>query len=207
MTHIRGWFVSFVSMAAGCLVTACGGGGGGGPQVPAVVPNGSGNVTIQMAGTWEIHNSTVVDTNDPTAAAPANGTPIVIGTQGLVSLGGLSVAQGDLEALLGFPLDVYVNQADGRKVLYAIGFDRRAQGGIRQQVGLAAGSVDDNTMAVEQFVSNQTATQQSEVYTRSRYTLTRVSSQLTLPFRTAKAPGSVDSLEGALPPVFGRQDR
>lgn len=191
------------------LLTACGGGGGGGgtstPSVPAAVPSGTGQITIQMIGTWEIRSSVVVDTNDPAAQPPLNGTLLVIGAQGVASIGGLSVAQPDLEAVLGFPLDSYVNQVNGKTVLYGLASDRRAQGGIRQQIGVAAGSVDDATISVEQYTSLQSAAQASAVFVRSRYTLAKVAEALQLPaYEAESARARTDSLRDALPPLFGR---
>lgn len=181
--------LAVLATVAVSLATACGGGGGGnGLGIPVGVPGGSGQLPIQMAGTWEIRGSTVIDTNDPAAVAPLNGTPLVIGVQGVISLGGLSVSRADIEALLGFPLDLYVNQLDGRTLLYGLSFDRRAQGGERSQVGVAGGSVDDNTIAVEQYSSVQRVGQ-DEVYIRSRYTLARVSASVQLP-ATIAAPAS-----------------
>lgn len=198
--HLR----SFSAFALTALIAACsGGGGGGGNGVNARVPDGSGQLAIQMAGTWEIRQAQVIDTNDPNAAAPLNGTPIVLGVQSVQSIGGLSVARTDLETVLGFPLDLYVNQLDGKTILYGVGYDRRAQGGVRQQVGVAAGSLDDNTIAVEQFTSTQTASQQSEVFVRARYQLVRlgVSPQQPADLRLGTEPtGELQALR----PLFGR---
>lgn len=202
----------FVSIVRSALFTtlplfaACSGGGGGSDSgVPARVPDGTGKVAIQMIGTWEIRSATVIDTNDPAAQPPLNGTRIVIGPQGVASIAGLSVVRTELEAVLGFPLDVYVNQVDGKTILYGLGYDRRAQGGLRQQVGLAAGSVDDNSIAVEQFTSTQTPSQANEVFVRSRYTLARLSAAIVLPIDDAaqQHPGTADLAE-ILKPLFGR---
>src|SRR5262245_46658219 len=104
MKHTRRCRRRTRSLIACALLTACGGGGGGGngTGILATVPSGSGQRTIQMVGTWEIRQSVVVDTNDPAAAPPLNGTQVVIGIDGVASIGGLSVARTDLEAFLGF---------------------------------------------------------------------------------------------------------
>ena len=188
------------------LAAACGGGGGGdGTGIEAKVPAGTGQRTIQMVGTWEIRQSVVIDTNDPGAAAPLNGTPIVIGVQGIASIAGLSVARSDLETVLGFALDLYLNQQDGRKVLYGIASDRRAQGGILQEIGFAGGSVDDDTISVEQFTSTQTPSQQSPVFVRSRYSLARIdAAPPVLPAKQATEEATSGDLRRSLKALFGR---
>lgn len=211
MTHTlvsrsRSVLVSLCPLCLGLLAAACGGGGGGGTGIEAKVPAGSGQRTIQMVGTWEIRQAVVIDTNDPAAAAPLNGTQVVIGVQGVVSIAGLSVSRSDLETVLGFPLDAYLNQQDGRTVLYGIASDRRAQSGILQEIGLAAGSVDDDTIAVEQFASTQTASQQSPVFVRSRYSLVRidVAAPPALPARQEAEGAPVGELRNSLKALFGR---
>lgn len=204
--HSRLLFTGLCPVSIALLAAACGGGGGGGTGIEAKVPTGSGQRTIQMVGTWEIRQAAVIDTNDPAAAAPLNGTQVVIGVQGVVSIAGLSVARGDLETVLGFPLDAYLNQQDGRTVLYGIASDRRAQGGILQEIGVAAGSVDDDTIAVEQFASTQTVSQQSPVFVRSRYSLVRidVAAPPALPARQEADSAPVGELRSSLKALFGR---
>ncbi|MEO6598104.1 MAG: hypothetical protein ABIP94_25450 [Planctomycetota bacterium] len=171
-------------MLASLLLACSGGGGGASPVVPPLpapvqVPPGSGGLRITMAGTWEIRGSTLVDTNSPNPILPVDGTKIVIGSTGsgsvgILSIGGFTVDRTLLEALLGFAFDWYVNEADGKILLYGLGYDRRARGGIREQVGLAGGTIDDNSIAIESYSSTQVAGQ-DEVYQRAHYTLARLS--------------------------------
>jgi hypothetical protein len=157
-----------------------GGGGGAGPQIPAGVPAGSGAVAIQMVGTWQLGNVSVVETNSMLVPTP-DGTPFVIGPTALLSIGGLSVAQADLEVLLGVALDAYVNQLDGRTLLYGVLVDQRASGGVRDQVAVAAGSIDDNTIAVEGFISTQGVNDAEAQFVRWRGLLGRVSPAIFVP--------------------------
>jgi hypothetical protein len=168
--------LGYLSSLLGLGLAACGGGGGGGgtPSVPAQVPSGSGRTTIQMVGTWEIRAATVIESNDPQSLPPLNGTRIEIGFDGIERINGFSVARADLEAVVGFPLTWYFNQADGRTIIYGANFDRIAQGGTMEQVGLAGGSLNDNMIAVEQFNGRRLGAQEPEYFTRSRYTLVRV---------------------------------
>lgn len=207
VSQLRSLFAGFGSISLVMLAAACGGGGGGDSTgIEAKVPSGTGQRTIQMVGTWEIRQSVVIDTNDPAAAAPLNGTPIVIGVQGVASIAGLSVARNDLETVLGFALDLYLNQQDGRKVLYGIASDRRAQGGILQEIGFAGGSVDDNTISVEQFTSTQTSSQQSPVFVRSRYSLVRIDAAAppALPAKQVAEDAPTGDLRRSLQALFGR---
>lgn len=162
------------------FAAACGGGGGGSGgggatpfPVPATVPPGSGQLTIQMAGTWKIRDAVIVDTNSPSPATPANGTTIAFDGKGIVSIAGLSVARTDLEALLGTTLTFYFNEANGKTVLYGLGTDRFAVGGTRDQIGVAGGSLDDNTIAVESFTSTQQDAASPVIFVRARYFLAR----------------------------------
>lgn len=180
MLHIVRRFV----LLAPLVLAACGGGGGGGsggPAVNAQVPAGSGQVAIQMAGTWEIRDSALVETNDPTPTLPLNGTRIVIGPQGIVSIGGFPTARADLETFLALPLDWYVNQVDSKTILYGLSYDRLSLAGAKEQVGLAGGSMNVDAMAVEQWNSRQNTSATTERFTRSRYTLARVATALELP--------------------------
>ena len=211
MLHTIGLGVRVGALLALSLLAACGGGGGGGstPQpspVAANVPVGSGQVAIQMIGTWQIFLASVIDTNDAGAQPPANGTTIVIGPDGVASIGGLTVKQADLELLLGLTLSLYVNKIDGKTVLYGLSFDRRVQGGNREVVGLAGGALDDNTISVEQFTSTQSPSAAEAVYVRSRYKLARVSNAIVLPANVSPqtAPATAAGLRDVLPPLFGR---
>jgi hypothetical protein len=161
-----------------CLVwAACSGGGGGvaaDPQVSAVVPGGTGQVAIQMTGTWEIRDAAVVDSTLAPPLLPLNGTTVVLDGAKVVSIAGLSVARADLEAFLGTPLTLYVNQADGRKLFYGIATDRFATGGTRDKTGLAGGSVNDVTIATEAYTGTLADAASTELFTRSRYTLAKI---------------------------------
>lgn len=163
-------------------LAACGGGGGGGETSPvsAVVPAGSGARSIQMIGTWEIRNVTVVDSGGPSPLTPLNGTQVVISGDGVVSIGGFSTKRSDLETLLGAPLDTYVNQQDGRRLFYGLTLDQRATGFTREVVGVAGGSIDDATIAVEQFNSSTNAAG-VESFVRARYTLARIAPSILIP--------------------------
>lgn len=163
-------------------LAACGGGGGGGETSPvsAVVPAGSGARSIQMIGTWEIRNVTVVESGGPSPLTPLNGTQVVISGDGVVSIGGFSTKRSDLETLLGAPLDTYVNQQDGRRLFYGLTLDQRATGFTREVVGVAGGSIDDATIAVEQFNSSTNAAG-VESFVRARYTLARIAPSILIP--------------------------
>jgi hypothetical protein len=163
-------------------LAACGGGGGGGETSPvsAVVPAGSGARAIQMIGTWEIRNVTVVDSGGASPLTPLNGTQVVISGDGVVSIGGFSTKRSDLETLVGTPLDVYVNQQDGRRLFYGLTLDQRAAGLTREVVGLAGGSIDDASIAVEQFNSSMSAAG-TESFVRARYTLAHIAPSILIP--------------------------
>ncbi len=167
------------------ILLACGGGGGGGggdtPSLVANVPTGSGQVPIQMLGTWEIRDPVVLETNDPAPSLPLAGARIVIGAQGVASIGGFSTVRADLEAFLTFPLDWYVNQIDGKTVLYGLSYDRLSRSGPKEQVGLAGGSLNVDTIAVEQWNSKQDSPTATPRQTRSRYLLARIAPPLELP--------------------------
>ncbi|HEX5054206.1 MAG TPA: hypothetical protein VFZ65_20675 [Planctomycetota bacterium] len=195
------------------LSVACsGGGGGGGPIVdpgpvlpaPVQVPAGSGGLRITMAGTWEIRNTMLVDTNNSTPVLPIDGTRIVIDSTGITSIRGFSVDRTELETILGFPFDWYVNQVDGKTMLYGLGYDRRAQGGAREQVGLAGGTIDDNTIVVDSFSSTQ-ASGQDEVFQRASYTLARVAISAAPQVQSpdASPTGPTPTLRQALRGAFG----
>lgn len=178
------------------LLPCCGGGGGGSPApvspVPANVPDGSGQQTIQMQGTWQLGGVNVVDGNTAALIPPTDGTAFVIGPAGLVSLGGLSVARADLEALLGLPLDAYVNELNGRTLFYGIVVDARAAGATREQGAIAGGSLDANTIAVEGFLSSQAANSADVSFVRWRGTLARVSAATLPPPPLDAAAGGED---------------
>lgn len=171
-------------------LAACGGGGGGGETSPvsAVVPAGSGARSIQMIGTWEIRNVTVVESGGANQLTPLNGTQVVISGDGIISIGGFSTKQSDLETLLGAPLDTYVNQQDGRRLFYGLTLDQRAAGLTREVVGVAGGSIDDATIAVEQFNSSTSAAG-AESFVRARYTLARIAPSILIP-EDAVAPAA-----------------
>ncbi|MCU0862549.1 MAG: hypothetical protein MUC36_02045 [Planctomycetes bacterium] len=203
----RGFFVSSFCLG----LVACGGGGGGTPSVPAQVPSGTGRTTIQMIGTWEIRAATVLESNDPAALPPLNGTRIVIGVDQVERINGFSVSRQDLEAVVGVPLRWYFNRADGRTVIYGASVDLSAQGGIVEEVGLAGGSVDENTISVEQFNSRRATPQASELFTRARFTLARIApssvqlepavdgSEASVSTQPKPAPGLAEAMPGLLP--------
>lgn len=151
-----------------------------GPVVPAKVPAGTGTQQIQMNGRWLIQNVTVVEASSASVAPPLANTEIVIENGAVMSIGGFTVARTQLEAFLGFPLDFYINAANGLTVLYGLGYDRLSQSGSREQVGLAGGSVDADTISVESFSSVRPNSQSDEMFIRSRYTLARVTAPVLL---------------------------
>ena len=134
-----------------------GGGGGGGspasPDIPAALPEGSGAIAIEMAGTWAIQNATIIETNAAVPVPPVNGTQFVIEPTRVVSIGGLSVDPDDLATILGAPLASYVNQVDASRVFYGLVVDRRSTGGTRAETALAGGALDANTISVEAFTT------------------------------------------------------
>lgn len=180
--HSSRSFCSVLASFTLVALAACGGGGGGGETSPvsAVVPAGSGARSIQMIGTWEIRNVIVVESGGASPLTPLNGTQVVISGDGIVSIGGFSTKQVDLETLLGAPLDTYVNQQDGRRLFYGLTLDQRATGFTREVVGLAGGSIDDATIAVEQFNSSTNATG-VESFVRARYSLARIAPSILIP--------------------------
>ena len=180
--HSSRSFCSVLASVTLVALAACGGGGGGGETSPvsAVVPAGSGARSIQMIGTWEIRNVIVVESGGASPLTPLNGTQVVISGDGIVSIGGFSTKQVDLETLLGAPLDTYVNQQDGRRLFYGLTLDQRATGFTREVVGLAGGSIDDATIAVEQFNSSTNATG-VESFVRARYSLARIAPSILIP--------------------------
>lgn len=199
------------------LLAACGGGGGGGgggvnpSPVSAAVPAGSGQVAIDMVGLWRVEAATFLDSNDPVRLPPPPaGTVIEIGATGIVSIGGLPVERALLEAALGFPLTLYVNQLDGKTLFYGLRYDRLAQGGGLQDVGLAGGSLDADSISVEQFTSLRDDPASDAVFTRVRYRLRRVL-PVGLPVRTEApagesggSPAGLHEIE-ALRPLFGAE--
>ena len=188
-------------------LVGCSGGGSSAPpdpQVAAAVPNGTGQIAIQMAGTWEIRDAAVADSNLPTPLVPLNGTQVVLDGAKIVSIAGLSVARADLEAFLGTTLTLYVNQADGRKLFYGIATDRFATGGTRDKSALAGGSVNDASIAVEAFTSTQLDAASAELFTRSRYTLAKVGTAAPLGLAPeAASPEQRERLRAALRALFG----
>jgi hypothetical protein len=157
-----------------------------------------------MTGTWEIRDAAIVATNSPSPIVPLNGTLIVLDGAKVVSIGGLSVARVDLETLLGGPLSLYVNQANGRTLLYGLGLDRLGQGGTRERTGVAGGSVDDATIAIEAYSSSQADAASPEVFVRSRYNLAKVAPAAPVPaVLPANAAPMAAAMHDALRAVFG----
>ncbi len=198
---------ALATVAASCSGGGGHGGGGGAAAdgIAAQVPAGTGLVAIEMAGTWEIRAAVVMDTNATDAQPPASGTQVSIGAAAVESIAALSVRRDDLEALLGAPLELYVNQLDGRTVFYAVTFDRRAHGGTREVVALAGGSVNADTIAVEQFTSTLPANGATAAFVRSRYNLVRVASSVQLGAPPQPGAEPLPALHRALPALFGRE--
>jgi hypothetical protein len=146
----------------------------------------------------------IMETNVPTALPPASGTLVAIGPGEIVSIAGLSVRREDLETLLGGPLDLYVNRVDGRTAFYGATLDRRSQGGTREEVALAGGSVNADTIAVEQITSTQLANAATPAFVRARYTLVRAATSLVLGAVPAPDPARpLPTLLQALRPLHG----
>ncbi|MEC8251701.1 MAG: hypothetical protein VX044_00705 [Planctomycetota bacterium] len=168
-------------LLAGVLGTACSRGFGGTPDVtvtpdiPVAVPPGTGILAIDMAGMWVIEDAVIIETNAPVPNPPFNGTMFELETTRIASIGGLSVAPGDLIAVIGSPLVSYVNLIESSTVYYGLVVDQRATGGLRIETALAGGAVDANTISVEAYNSTQSVTDQIPRYTRSRYVLVRTS--------------------------------
>src|SRR5690606_5859686 len=116
---------------------------------------GAGRIPIVMAGTWQIQGATIIDTNATNPAPPLNGTVFVMEPGRVVSIAGLSVDPVGLTQLLGVPLDTYVNQVDDRTVFYGLVVDRRASGLTREEVAVAGGAINADTISVEAYASTQ----------------------------------------------------
>jgi hypothetical protein len=172
---------AFLLACTALLPIACRNGGDGSPSIPASVPNGSAQNPIQMVGTWEMRNIEVVDTNETVPLTPVPGTPVVIGPEGIRTIGPISFRQADLESVLALTFDWFVNSADGRRLFYGLSVDRREQGLGRIVLGIAGGSVDANTMAIEHFYSIQANSTSAETFSRFRYILARVSNAVIEP--------------------------
>lgn len=153
----------------------------GQPSIPVRVPDGTAQNAIQMVGTWEMRNVQVIDTNSTNPTPPINGTPLVIGPEGIRTIGPISFRRVDLEAALGVTFDWYLNSADGRRLFYGISIDRLDEGLGRVVFGMAGGSVDANTMVVEQFNSIQANSSSAESFSRFRYQLVRISNAIVEP--------------------------
>ena len=169
---------SSITLCLLLLSAACGGGGGGGdaatPDIPAIVPPGAGITQIDMAGTWAIQNTEVVDSNAVTPNPPVDGTLFQLEPTRVATIGGLSVDPAVLEQLIGAPLVTYVNQVDASRVFYGVLVDQRSSGGARLETALAGGAIDADTIMVEAFTSEQSPTDPEPIFTRSRYQLVRV---------------------------------
>lgn len=162
------------------MLCACSGGGGGGAAAPeagppASVPDGTGITPIQMTGTWEIQNATVIDSSSTDPAPPLNGTTFRIDGETIVEIGGLSVAPEFLSILLGAPLESYVNEVNGLTLMYQVVVDRREAGGTREEIAVAGGAFDPDSISVEAYSISQSPNDAQPVYTLSRYSLIRQS--------------------------------
>lgn len=194
------------------LAGACSGGGGGGggtPEMPSTpsarVPEGTGIVPIQMTGLWEISDAVVIETNSPNPVPPLNGTVFQIGPDGIETIAGLSVEPDFLEVLLGAPLESYVNELDGRTLMYAVVVDRRATGGTREAVAVAGGAFDPDAISVEALSSSQSPTDSEPVYTLSRYSLVRLSSAAGLGLADELPPEAARTLQQVFAKAFGQR--
>lgn len=158
------------------LLAACGGGGSSsaGPQSPASVPDGSGSLAIDMSGVWAIADAQILASNAANPLPPINGTPFVHDVDRIVSIGGISVSPESLTVLLDAPLLTYVNRLDGQTLHYSVLVDRRANGGTREEIVVAGGSLDPDTIAVEAYASAQRIADPEPVFVLSRYLLERV---------------------------------
>jgi hypothetical protein len=190
-------FAALPFLILSCLPVACRGSSDGVPSVAARVPDGSGQVPIQMIGTWEIRAAVVIETNRTNPEPPLNGVQFVIGPDGVRTIGGFSTRRADLEAILGFPLEWYINEQDGRRLFYGANYDRRAQGQGRQILGLAGGSLDANTIVVEQFNSEQ-PNGGAETFVRSRYQLARIGNAWLAP----ELPTPPTAQDSTVPPAW-----
>jgi hypothetical protein len=175
-TSMRAWAAA---LFVGAIGTSCSRSCGGSttaavtPELPVAVPSGTGMVVIDMAGTWVIDDAVIIETNAPVPNPPFNGTLFELEPTRVSSIGGLSVAPGDLIAVIGSPLVSYVNLIDASTVFYGLVIDQRATGGERIETALAGGAVDTNTIAVEAYNSTQSPSDVIPRYTRSRYVLVR----------------------------------
>lgn len=150
------------------------------PQIGATVPNGSGDIPITMPGNWQIQNAEVIETNSATPAPPINGSVFVVDIDRLVSISGLLVDPESLSNLLGSPLDSYVNLVTDSTIFYGVIVDRRSQGESREEVALAGGSLDADTIMVEAYISSQEPGDSEATYTLSQYQLGRIGSSTPL---------------------------
>lgn len=189
-------------------IAACSGSGGGlsDPEIAASVPDGAGLLPINMTGSWEVRNSVVISSNSANPEPPANGTVFVLDSTQVVSIGGLPLDPDGLRLLLGAPLDSYVNQVSSRTLFYGLAVDRRAIGMTREEVAVAGGSLDADTMAVETYSSSQAPNTAEPVVTLSRYQLVRVApaspSAPALPLKLL-AEGEQRTVQSLLRNAFG----
>ena len=141
-----------------CLMVlpTCGGSGGGGapaPINPAPEPPAA-TLTIDMAGFWECTASTLVETSTIDTEEYIVGDVIVLESHRWLAdvTYQSSVLRADLEHELGFPLDWYVNQADGRNLTF--GFGVTGPGG-NLQYGLRLAVLDAGTLVGFEALSFQ----------------------------------------------------
>lgn len=127
-----------------------------------------------MAGVWKISGARIVETNDPTAIPPVNGTLVAFAPNLIQFVGASRVMREDVERDLGFPLDWYFNMANGRTFLFGYGWNHLQTGGLKFQILVAGGSMDHSTMLVEAYTSLREPLAQ-ELYARAHYALLRVS--------------------------------
>ncbi|MFK7740801.1 MAG: hypothetical protein AB8H80_10800 [Planctomycetota bacterium] len=165
--------VLFASLAL-ALGACSGSSGSSDPQIPASVPAGAGNVAIDMSGTWEIRDATIVESNFVGAEPPLNNTPFLLNPDEVVSVANILVTPATLELLAGAPLEFYVNTVTDRRFFYAWASDRRPNGENRFELAVAGGAIDADTILVEQFESILEQGQVEPFFERSQYRLVRV---------------------------------
>jgi hypothetical protein len=196
-----------ILLATIVMFGACSSGGGSSevaeiaPQPSASVPDGTGIVTIQMTGLWQIRNAVVIDSNSANPVAPLNGTTFWIEPGAILEIDGMSVSPDSLSELFGADPDPYVNEVDGLTLMYQVVVDRRATGGTREECALAGGAFDVDSISVEAFSSSQSPTDSQPVYTLVRYTLFRQSTTDSVVLADELPPSQADQ---TVQQVFGK---
>ncbi len=189
-----------------CSNSGSGGNGNSDPQIGANVPGGSGDIPITMSGIWQIQNAEVLETNSATPAPPLNGSVFIIDSDRLVSISGLLVDPASLADLLGSPLGAYVNLVTDSTMFYGVIVDRRSEGESREEVALAGGSLDADTILVEAYISYQAPGDSEATYTLSQYQLGRIGSSTPLGLLPeSDQDNGHRSVQSLLQDAFGRR--